>query len=152
MRKIVLTVFLAALVLGMLAVVLFQIRKGPAIVELGGVSILIEIVDDHLSRVRGLSGRENLPENNGMLFVFDSRAYHSIWMKDMKFPIDIIWIGDSKVVDLAEGTPVPEKNTADSVLPLYRPGAPAEFVLEVNAGFVKKHNIQIGDSVGLNFQ
>jgi hypothetical protein len=62
-------------------------------VLIGGNAINIEIVETGEDRSRGLSGREGLEPDSGMLFVFESPGRHGIWMRDMNFPIDILWIG-----------------------------------------------------------
>ncbi len=101
-------------------------------------------------RKKGLSGRESLPINSGMLFVFDSAANWGIWMKDMQFPIDIIWINaDRKIVYIVQNaTPQPGKK--DSELAIYRSNSTALYVLEVNAGISNLHNLQVGDTANFN--
>ncbi|MGB3921718.1 MAG: DUF192 domain-containing protein [Minisyncoccia bacterium] len=138
------------LVLGLLiifgSVVIFL--KNPKITEeegslvIGGTEVKVEIADTDLERSQGLSGREGLLPNHGMLFVFDAPGYHAFWMKDMKFPIDIIWINaDSKVVWI-------EKNLSPETYPnLFRPKEPAKYVLEVPAGFAEEHGVVIGSVV-----
>lgn len=122
--------------------------KSPKITEeegglvIGGTEVKVEIADTDPERSQGLSGREGLLPNHGMLFVFDSPGYHAFWMKDMKFSIDIIWINaDSKVVWI-------EKNLSPETYPnLYKPPEPAKYVLEVPAGFVEEHGVVIGSVV-----
>src|SRR3989344_1681259 len=93
-------------------------------------------------RARGLSGRRSLEENQGMLFVFNTADYYNFWMKDMYFPIDIIWLNDDwRVIDLTE-------NISPKNFPVtYQPRAPARYVLEVNAGFIVAHRMTIGTRV-----
>jgi uncharacterized protein len=122
-------------------------KKTSAEVKINTVSIAVEVVDSVFERRRGLSGRSSLSPSEGMLFVFEEPGYHSIWMKEMLFPIDIIWIADGYVVDIKENAPPPASGTLDVELPVYTPDVPADFVLEVNAGFVQQHNIRIGDEV-----
>lgn len=109
------------------------------ILEIGGTNIAVEIVDTPATRTRGLSGRAILAENTGMLFIFDRADYHSFWMKEMNFPIDIIWLDDNwRIVDLTE-------NISPNDFPTtYRPRAPARYVLEVNTGFIATHQIITG--------
>ena len=78
-----------------------------------------------------------------MLFVFKEEGYYPFWMKDMKFPLDIIWINDSKVIDITYGAQT-EGSTPTNI---YRPNNPVKYVLEVNAGFALENNIRIGDPV-----
>jgi len=106
------------------------------------VEISAEIADEPGKIVKGLSGRTSLGENSGMYFVLGKRKIASFWMKDMKFPLDIIWIDNGGIVYIVEEAPTPDDN-----IPSFTPTQPATHVLEVNAGFAKKHSIKIGDRV-----
>ena len=65
------------------------------------VCVQAEVADTDASRQQGLMFRENLPEGQGMLFVFGTEGRYGFWMKNMKFPIDIIWIDqEKKIVDM----------------------------------------------------
>ncbi len=136
---------LAALLLG--AIYAFpKDQKNFVPVRVGNAIFLSEVADTQILRVQGLSGREKLDSTNGMLFIFDEADYHGIWMKDMKFPIDILWIRNGVVVDMKENAPIPH-SSSDADLPIYRPGGSANYVLEINAGFAASHAIKIGDRV-----
>ena len=115
--------------------------------KVGEKIIKVEIADTDLKLKRGLSGREKIEDDEGMLFVVPENSIPSFWMKDMKFPIDIIWIDDLKVVGILENLPVPSET--ESELPRYQPKYPIDYVLEVKAGFAKDNNIKIGDEVEL---
>ena len=94
-------------------------------------------------RELGLSDRKSLAANAGMLFVFEAPDRYSFWMKDMYFPLDLLWISaDHIVVDITENA------TPESFPATFSPKAPAQFVLEVNAGFVAQHHLVVGDFVG----
>jgi uncharacterized membrane protein (UPF0127 family) len=67
--------------------------KVPYVI-IAGVRLSVEVADTPAERGRGLSGREMLPENSGMLFVFDTPGRYGFWMYGMKFPLDIIWIDE----------------------------------------------------------
>ncbi len=80
-----------------------------------------------------------------MLFVFPKADYYPFWMPDMHFPLDIIWIGaDKKIISISENIPPLLDKTKPTY---YLSPKPAQYVLEVKAGFAKKHNIKIGDTV-----
>ena len=111
--------------------------------EINGSKIEAEVADTFFSRMRGLSGRENLGENKGMLFVFDSPAVQSFWMKGMKFPIDIIWINNDEVVGFAENAPTPDGLN----IPSFSPPSAVDKVLELNAGSVQRIGIKKGDEI-----
>lgn len=100
--------------------------------------IKVEIVDNDESRRIGLSGRDSLGLDEGMLFVFDTEGEHVFWMRGMRFPLDIIWINKNKrVVYIAKNVPPCQESSC----PLYKPGVNSLYVLEVNARFTGKYNI-----------
>ncbi len=110
-------------------------------VTIGGVAVeLIGIADNDMERTQGLSNHPGLLPGQGLLFVFDKEGAYSFWMKDMLFSIDIIWIdAKGKVVTIAQGVSpetYPKAFTSDS---------PAQYVLEVAAGFALTHGISVGD-------
>lgn len=110
-------------------------------VKIGNAEIDAEVAESFISKARGLMFRRLLPEKNGMLFVFSREAYHAIWMFGMRFPIDIIWIDAKKrIADVAQ-------NARPCLLfcKVYLPKKKAKYVLEVNAGFVEKNRIKLGD-------
>lgn len=111
-------------------------------VRLAGQAIEADVMRSAQERSRGLSGREKLSDDSGMLFVFPVDGQHSFWMKDMNFPIDIIWIDRSKRV-------VHVKNNAQpsSYPRSFRPEHDARYVLEVAAGFARRHKIERGEKV-----
>lgn len=118
--------------------------------KVGDKTIKVAIADTPDKQARGLSGRENLPENEGMLFVMDKNSTPVFWMKGMKFPIDIIWIQGTTVVAVTENIPIPSPlDNLDNTLPRYQPSNPVDYVLEVNAGFAKKNNVKEGTPVQL---
>ncbi len=106
-------------------------------------TINAELADTIPKRIKGLMFRESLPKNNGMLFIFDKESYHGIWMMNMRFPIDIIWIDSNhKIVDI-----VKDAQPCKIICPSHKPKEKAMYVLEVNAGFADKHKIKIGNIV-----
>ncbi len=105
---------------------------------------IIEIADTPKKREQGLSNRESLPQDHGLLFVFEQEGEHGFWMKDMNFPIDIMWLDKDKKVVFIKENALPEKYPevySNEVLALY--------VLETNVGFVKEHNLKIGDIMNI---
>ena len=121
--------------------------QAESVLRIGELEIPVEIADTPLERSRGLSGRPYLDENRGMLFVFDQPGIHHFWMPEMHFSIDFVWIdAEKRIIGITENVPP----LADAAYPLwYAPPAPARYVLEVNAGFSRRHNIQIDDFVTL---
>ncbi len=119
-------------------------REGaePSVIKIGDASLNIEIADTDAERVRGLSGRESLPQDMGLLFVFDQEERVGIWMKDMNFPIDIAWLNKNKKIIHIEHSVSP-----DTYPKIFTPPLPALFVLETNTGFFTANNIKITDIV-----
>jgi len=107
---------------------------------IGETAITLDIADTEQSRIHGLSGRKSMPKNHAMLFVFDEISYHGIWMKDMNFALDIVWLNEySEVIHI-------ERNVAPETFPkTFGPQKSSKYVLEFNAGFVAKNSIKIGD-------
>ena len=106
------------------------------------VPLAVSVADNSLEYQQGLSGVKDLGDFEGKLFVFPKEGYYSMWMKDMLFPIDIIWINDGlKVVHTEENV------TPDTFPDSFTSDEPARFVLEVNAFFVESEKIQEGDDV-----
>lgn len=111
-----------------------QLIVGPTIID-------IEIADSETERARGLSGRSGLAEQSGLLFIFPQPRRHSFWMQDMNFSLDFIWIRDSRVVELTSNVPATQPPVT------LTPAQLVDQVLEVNAGFIVKNGIKVGDAV-----
>ncbi len=120
-----------------------------AIIDFGKVTVTAEVADTASSQVKGLSHRTSLSEKSGMLFVFDTYKTQIFWMKDMNFPLDIIWIRDDVVVDIDQNIPIPSAEISDAYLPKYSPKEKVNYVLEVNAGFCDKNGVEIGDKADI---
>ena len=117
-------------------------------VTIDGVTFAAEIANNNTSRTKGLSGRDSIGLSSGMLFVFDKKdVTPSFWMKDMKFPIDIIWINDGKIVKIDKNAAAPATDTPDSKLTIYPSGQPVDYVFEINAGLSDKNGFKVGDEV-----
>jgi uncharacterized membrane protein (UPF0127 family) len=106
----------------------------------------VDVADTDMSRMLGLSGRKNLGDNEGMLFIFPIPGEYSFWMKGMNFPLDFVWISNGSVIQVNENVPTP---TSTLDFKTYSPSAPVDQVLEVNAGTILRTGIQVGDSVTL---
>ncbi|MDE2843746.1 MAG: DUF192 domain-containing protein [Chloroflexota bacterium] len=118
------------------------------LVAIGEASWPVELAVTPEERSQGLSGREVLPEGSGMLFVFEGDQHLSFWMRDMNFPLDMVWIDSAcYVVDLTRDAPIPEPGQSLSDLPRFSPSQPARFVLEINAGEFEGMDASIGEAV-----
>jgi uncharacterized membrane protein (UPF0127 family) len=117
-------------------------------VTINGKVIQVSVAGTSDTRTKGLSGTTSLDQNSGMLFVFDTKQVSPLfWMKDMLIPLDLVWIGNGKIVHIDKNVPPPAKGTPDSSLKLYSAGTPVDYVLEVNAGFCDQNSIKVGDNV-----
>lgn len=96
---------------------------------------------------KGLMFRSTLPEGQGMLFVYDRPGRYSFWMKNMHFSLDIIWIDDTlRVSEIMRGVPpCPPEGRCEP----FAPHIPAQFILEVPAGFVDTYNVHQGSRVSI---
>jgi uncharacterized protein len=112
-------------------------------IQVNNQVIRVEIADSSDKVTKGLSGRDSLCENCGMLFQFSERENYAFWMKGMEFDLDMIWIDGGSVVYVA-------KNVSYNFKGTITPDVPADKVLELNAGMADKLDIEIGDSISLN--
>ncbi len=115
-------------------------------VLIAGRTINVEVADTQEKKNLGLSGRTGLSDEHGMWFVYDEEKIPNFWMKDMEFPIDIIWIHGHKIVDITPNIQ-PEPGVGKDNLKRYKPNSPITRVLEVHAGWADKFKVQIGDNV-----
>ena len=116
-------------------------------ITIGTQTLHTAVADTFASRAQGLSDRPSMPLDDGMLFIFPIAAQYSFWMKDMHFPLDMIWIKDGTIVDISHDVPVPPPGAALTSLPTFKPQAPVDQVLEVNAGLAAKYGWKRGDGV-----
>ena len=123
--------------------------SGPRpMVKVGEASFEVEVAETPESRAQGLSGREPLADGRGMLFVFKNEGVRTFWMKEMNFPLDMVWIDAAcTVVDISRDVPQPDPNQALADLPTYGPAIPVLYVLEIDAGVSDSMELGAGDSV-----
>jgi uncharacterized membrane protein (UPF0127 family) len=115
-------------------------------VTVNGIELVADVAATNEQRTKGLSVKDALAENEAMLFVFDTAQEHSFWMKNMKFPIDIIWLDSDKTVIHIEHNLQPCSFAA--FCPTYKPDDNnALYVLETVAGFAQKHDVVEGPRV-----
>lgn len=112
---------------------------------LNEIPIRVAVADTDALRAQGLSGSAPLGDGEGMLFVFSEDGIYSFWMKDMNYPIDILWLDAAGIIVHIEKNLTPDTYPAS-----FTPHSPARYVLEVRAGFVDQHDIQIGGYANLS--
>jgi YVTN family beta-propeller protein len=104
--------------------------------------VFVEVPDDLEESMRGLMFRKHLPGNAGMLFAYYDEKPRTFWMKNTLIPLDMIFVnGSSKIIEIKENVPP----CAQDECPTYPSKEPAQYVLEVNAGFVQEKGITVGD-------
>ncbi len=119
-----------------------KIAKKSCDLALGSSCVRLERVTTNEARQKGLSGRNRLADDQGMLFVFERSGKYCFWMKDMKFPIDIIWTDSGKKVVAIE------KDVQPNTYPdSFCTQKPALYVLEFSSGFANRHSIGLGDQL-----
>lgn len=119
--------------------IIFSEKKNDKVI-INGHAFSVEIADSDQERKSGLGQKKNLCSDCGMLFEFPSSGRYNFWMKDMRFPLDIIWISNNKIVWLEKNVPAEYDQTLS-------PQVEAQQVLEINAGKVDEFRISLGDIV-----
>lgn len=109
-------------------------------VRLGSGVFAVQLATTDEARIRGLSGVDTIDANGGLLMIFPNDAKWGIWMKDMKVPLDIIWMNNDKKVIYIVKDALQDLGTSKT----FHPDDPARYVLEVPAGMVKNAGIKIG--------
>ena len=118
---------------------------GTSVMRVGDIPARVEIANTEAERIQGLSGRKEFGDKvNGMLFVFPNSDYHGIWMKDMNFPIDIIWINRDLVI-----VGIDKNVSPDSYPKTFRPSEPVQFILETDVHYADAFGIAPGQKVVL---
>ena len=126
------------------AVTHFRMRQQ---VQLGAMTFTVRLAETDFARKKGLSGIETLGSDEGLLMVFGSDGFWGIWMKDMKIPLDIVWLDNNKkVIDL-----VTDVSPSLGTTKTFEPSVPARYVLEIPAGAAKKSAIKNGDTAEFKF-
>jgi uncharacterized protein len=121
-----------------------EARPGRTKITVGDARLWVEIADDEETRTRGLMFRRELPEDEGMLFVFEYPQPLSFWMKNTHLPLDIAFISpDYKIINIETMKPLDEK-------PRYLSQGMALYALEVNQGWFARHGVKRG--TGLTFR
>lgn len=114
------------------------------------MTLTLEVADDSAERVSGLSGRPGLDDQSGMLFVFDDTALHTLWMRDMHFALDFVWLDDARAVVHIERDVPPQPGVPESELLRYGSVAPARYAIELEAGGAAALGIESGATIAFD--
>jgi len=109
----------------------FETSRGPWIVK-------VEVARTNAQRARGLMFRQDLPRDHGMLFLFDETAEQTFWMRNTLIPLDMIFLGDDRVVAGVVANAAPRTETPRTV------GKPSRYVVEVSGGEAAAHAVGPG--------
>lgn len=129
------------IVAGVTMVLSLNSRRWP--VTIGGKVVSARVADTDATRMKGLSGTSSLGESGGMLFVFDTPGRWGMWMKDMKYNLDIVWMDSNKKIVYIVRDIAPETYPK-----VFLPDTDAQYVLELPAGFTEKNRVSLGEVVG----
>ena len=125
-----------------------RLDSDVAVVSIGDATYVVDLAVSSEERRQGLSGREHMPPDAGMLFVFEEEQVLHFWMYEMRFPLDIIWIDAQCVLlEVARDAPAPPPNAGNDEIPRVQSPSPARYALEVNAGEAERKGLQPGDPV-----
>jgi len=116
-------------------------RKITREISINNKTITVEVANTFSKRTKGLMFRESLPENEGMLFVFDKEDNYSFWMLNVKIPLDMIWIDENKKITHIENNVQPCENECPKLI------GRGVYVLEVNANYTAKNGVKVDDEV-----
>jgi uncharacterized membrane protein (UPF0127 family) len=109
--------------------------------EFKGVSFVAEVASTPAEKVKGLSDRECLAEDRALLFPYNEPGDYCYWMKDMRFPIDMIWLDAQKRVVTIKSNVAP-----DSYPQSFCPEGLSQYVVEFNAGTATERDLRVGDT------
>ncbi|MBI4122641.1 MAG: DUF192 domain-containing protein [Parcubacteria group bacterium] len=116
------------------------------LIRIGETQLTAYVADTPVLQAKGLGGRESLEPDFGMLFPYAEPAVRNFWMKDMRFPLDVIWIAGGAVAGFTEDIPV---WSGEGDYSRFSSFVPADAALEVNAGWVREHGITLGMRVDI---
>jgi uncharacterized membrane protein (UPF0127 family) len=132
----------------LITVLIFMPNKKIKKVCINDNCFKVEIADSQREWSKGLMNRKSLPEDSGMLFIFDKEGLHSFWMKNTLIPLDIIWINGNKEIIYIEKEAQPCKAEKCQN---YSSGQKSRYVLEINGGLADKLKIRAGDKLLMDF-
>ena len=142
--------FILPLLLASIGFVFLQVNRTvkpgqseSPIVKIGKNKIQVDLASTREEQTQGLSDRPYICDDCGMLFIFPEKQIRSFWMKNMLFPLDIIWIDGERIVKIHKNLPPEDENPSTS----YSSNVPVDYVLELNAGYCDENGIKEGDKI-----
>jgi hypothetical protein len=147
--QILIPVVIAAAIIGVVGIMsipsdskLESVEFPRGTIKVDKIPLEVQIADTEPRRVRGLMFQNQLPYNQGMIFVFDKAGVHSLWMLNMQFPLDMIWFDkDGNIIHIEKDIPPCKTALETMTCQSITPNGDALYILEVTSGFVDKFNI-----------
>ncbi len=136
---------IAVVLVGIFSIWFYSRHPLQTTVAVRNTTFIVDVAVTPKEKEVGLGNKKSLAADHGMLFVYDHKEVFPFWMKNMRFPIDIIWIDDRTIVDISKNVPVSDKPVTE--LPIYHPNVPIDKVLELPAGTTDRVGIIIGDKI-----
>jgi hypothetical protein len=134
-------VLLGVIVLLVIGICIYLKKRKLVTIWVEDVPLKVEVSDTPFLRRRGLMYRKSLPQNQGMLFIFDEPGFHSFWMKNTSIPLSIAFISEDKeIIQIDSMTPY-------DIINFHSPKKPIKYAIEVNQGWFGKHKIKVGDKI-----
>ncbi len=139
-------IVLALLLVGVVVSYFSNRRLETTVIRVREKNLTVYVARTYKQQFTGWSNRDSMGSVDGMLFPFGLKGRQAMVMRDMRFPIDIVWLDNGVVVDVAPNA-VPEPGVSEANLFLYRPRAEANAVIEFRAGLASELGLIIGDRV-----
>ena len=149
--QVLIPIAIAAVIIGVVGMMsmpkdvkLEQAEFPKGIIKIDGITLQAQIADTKPLQMRGLMFQNKLPYDQGMLFIFQDEGVRSMWMLNMQFSLDVLWIDSQGNVVHIEKDTQPCKSAVETMTCTFTNGEskPAKYVLEVTSGFVDKYNIK----------
>ncbi len=139
-------IFLALMALMLISgAMLFNTPKQSEVIEVrfpSGAKLQAEVADTPEKLLFGLAFRESLPEDGGMIFLFEKSGLHKVWTKGFQFPVDVIWVDESKqIIHVKEAA---QPCITDPCVWHGPPPENARYVIEANVGFAERAEAIVG--------
>ena len=142
-------IFIAAVIIGVVGLMsipseskLESVEFPRGTIKVDNIALEVQIADTEPRRVRGLMFQDELPSNQGMIFVFPTPGLYSLWMLNMQFSLDMIWFdSDGKVIHIEKDVPPCKTPLVIAACQSIIPDGQSLYVLEVTSGFVDTNNI-----------
>ncbi len=147
-------IFIAAVIIGVVGLISIPSESKLESVEfpigtimIDDIPLEVQIADTEPRRVRGLMFQDQLPYDQGMIFVFDKPGLYSLWMLNMQFPLDMMWFDENgKIIHIEKDVPPCKTPLEIASCQSIIPEGQAVYVLEVTSGFVEQNNVTV-DSI-----